>query len=91
MKPTPNKIAKYAAACASSLDPDTVLVKTDGYVEGYTDGYANALEIERVPSDGMITRILALSNTYDRICDEQWSLNKRVDFIRENLYNNAEV
>lgn len=59
----------------------------DTYNEGYNNGYADALKIEKMPSDEMIIKIINLYNRFG--CDKIDNNNKvvSIETIKEHLYD----
>lgn len=56
------------------------------FIDGYTEGFADASKIERVPSDDMIIKIINLYNSFgvDKV-DENFKILS-VETIKQHLY-----
>lgn len=63
-------------------------VYCNGFKNGYSEGYKDAMQIERIPSDEMIIKIINLYNKFgaDKI-DINFNITS-IETIKEKLYNN---
>lgn len=81
------KLSRYGAACQSSFDTDTTINMMDGFKDGYTEGYSDAMKMREVPSIEMIKRILELDEEYDTQLDvERWNFTQRAEYIQSKLF-----
>lgn len=55
------------------------------YIEGYTDGYADSSEVERIPSDSMFQKIIMLLSNKNYLKTDNYS--EIIEYLKNQLYN----
>lgn len=74
--------------CFADVSHSASLNREGGFYDGYNKGFADALEIERVPSDEMLKKIIYYLDKGYYICPEfdGSSYIELVEYLKEKLY-----